>query len=124
VARDPARAGALRDVVAPFGTGFQALAWEAPRAKADLVVNATPVGRGGEGLPLPPLSPGQVVVDLLYRPATTPLTAGAREAGAGAFGGLGLLLHQAALSFELWTGLVPPIEVMSAAALAGLAETN
>ena len=46
----------------------------------------------------------------------------AREAGAAAFGGLGLLLHQAALSFELWTGAPPPLDVMSAAALGELAE--
>ncbi len=63
-----------------------------------------------------------VVIDLLYRPAITPLQAAARAAGAEAFGGLGLLLHQAALSFELWTGTPAPLEVMSAAALATLAE--
>jgi shikimate dehydrogenase len=39
-------------------------------------------------------------------------------------GGLGLLLHQAALSFELWTGQVPSIETMSAAAVAALADTE
>jgi shikimate dehydrogenase len=64
-----------------------------------------------------------VVVDLLYRPAMTPLMAAARAAGASAFGGLGLLLHQAALSFELWTGLEPPMPVMSAAALAELTDS-
>jgi shikimate 5-dehydrogenase len=37
-------------------------------------------------------------------------------------GGLGLLLHQAAISFELWTGQIPPLETMSAAAVAALAE--
>jgi shikimate dehydrogenase len=90
---------------------------------ADLVVNATPLGAAGETLPHPPLGPGVMVVDLLYRPAVTPLLAAARAAGAGAFGGLGLLLHQAALSFELWTGQEPPMPVMSAAALAELTDT-
>jgi shikimate dehydrogenase len=52
----------------------------------------------------------------------TPLLQAARTAGATAFGGLGLLLHQAALSFELWTGRMPPLALMSAAALAELAE--
>jgi len=52
----------------------------------------------------------------------TPLLDRARARGATAFGGLGLLLHQAALSFELWTGQVPPLAGMSAAALAVLAE--
>ena len=90
---------------------------EAP-AGADLVINATPVH--GDLLPLPPLHAGQVVVDLLYRPTVTPLVARAREAGASAFTGLGMLLHQAALSFELWTGQPAPLDVMSAAALAEL----
>ena len=63
-----------------------------------------------------------VVVDLLYRPAVTPLQATARAAGAVATNGLGLLLHQAGLAFERWTGQVPPLDVMSAAAVAALAE--
>jgi shikimate dehydrogenase len=88
----------------------------------DLLVNATPLGHAGESLPHPALGPGVLVVDLLYRPAVTPLLAAAREAGASAFNGLGLLLHQAALSFEMWTGQAPPMPVMSAAALAELAE--
>ncbi len=65
---------------------------------------------------------GSLVVDLLYHPAVTPLQTPARSAGAIAFGGIGLLLHQAALSFELWTGRRPPLDVMSAAALAALAD--
>jgi shikimate dehydrogenase len=95
---------------------------EATAAPADLVVNATPLGVHGEELPMPAVGSGTVVVDLLYRPSTTPMLADARSAGAAAFGGLGLLLHQAALSFELWTGQVPSLDVMSAAALAELAE--
>ncbi len=63
-----------------------------------------------------------MVVDLLYHPAVTPLQVEARAAGASVFGGIGLLLHQAALSFELWTGQQPPLEVMSAAALAAISD--
>jgi len=47
---------------------------------------------------------------------------GTGEAGAETFGGLGLLLHQAALSFELWTGTPAPLDVMSAAAVLAVAE--
>ena len=86
-------------------------------------MNATPVGADREGLPAPDLGDAKAVVDLLYRPATTPLLARARGAGVAAFGGLGLLLRQGALSFELWTGQVPPMDVMSAAAVASVAET-
>lgn len=121
--RDPARDAGLRATldgssislsVVPFGS--------ATSVHADLVVNATPIGAQGESLPVPPLGAGAVVVDLLYRPAGTPLQTLARSAGAAVFGGLGLLLHQAALSFELWTGQIPPLDVMSAAAIAALAE--
>jgi shikimate dehydrogenase len=96
---------------------------EAASEHADLVVNATPLGRAGETLPHPPFGPGVLAVDLLYRSGVTPLMAAARAAGAGAFGGLGLLLHQAALSFERWTGRDAPMPVMSAAALAELTDS-
>ena len=96
---------------------------DASGVSADLVVNATPLGADGHTAPpLPPLAPGVVVIDLLYRPSVTPLQAAARAAGAEAHGGLGLLLQQAALSFELWTGTPAPLEVMSAAAVAALTE--
>ncbi|MFN2544989.1 MAG: shikimate dehydrogenase [Actinomycetota bacterium] len=122
VARRPEQAAALEGIVGEFGTSVEVRAWDDPPViAADLVVNATPLGVSGESLPAVPIEPAQVVVDLLYRPAITPLLHRAREMGAMWFGGLGLLLHQAALSFELWTGHVPPLDVMSAAALAELA---
>lgn len=89
--------------------------------EADLVVNATPVGMAGEDL-LPEASfrSGQTVVDLIYSPPSTPFLEQARRAGADAWGGLGMLIHQAALSFSLWTGVEPPLEAMSAAAIHAL----
>ena len=88
---------------------------------AKLVVNATPLGAGGERV----LSgarwrPGQVVVDLLYDPPSTPLVEAARLAGAEGWGGLGMLVRQAAESFRLWTGRLAPINAMSAAAVHAL----
>jgi shikimate dehydrogenase len=121
--REPARAAPVADALDGFATEVEAIAFDdAAEASADLVVNATPLGAHGEGLPLPKLGPDGLFVDLLYRPAMTPGQQAARAAGAQAVGGLGLLLHQAALSFELWTGRQAPLEVMSAAAVAALAE--
>jgi shikimate dehydrogenase len=97
---------------------------DAPRVEADLIVNATPLGVHGEALPLPSLHPGVVGVDLLYRPGATPFQTGVRDAGGVALGGLGFLLQQAAISFELWTGRSAPLPVMSAAALGELAESG
>jgi shikimate dehydrogenase len=117
--RDSSRAGGIRSAVEGFSTDLAVVGLDAARAaEPDLVVNATPVGSAGEDLPLPNLGPEVLVVDLLYRPEITPLQVAARAAGAPAFGGLGLLLHQAALSFELWTARPAPLDVMSAAALA------
>jgi shikimate dehydrogenase len=99
-------------------------------ASADLVVNATPLGMGvvvsttGEPEPLPvdvaALGTGQVVIDLVYHPAVTPLLAAARGKGLRTVNGLGMLIHQAAHAFRLWTNEEPPLEAMSAAAVAGL----
>ena len=120
--RDAARVRGLRRSIEGLGTEVSVVGFdEAGSAAVDLVVNATPLGAHGEELPLPPVHADLLVVDLLYRPILTPVQTAARAAGATAFGGLGLLLHQAALSFELWTGRTPPLEVMSAAALAELA---
>jgi shikimate dehydrogenase len=122
-ARDPARAAELVAIVDGLGVTISVVPLSAAGdAPADLVVNATPLGAAGEELPTPPLGSTTVVVDLLYEPAVTPLQATAKAAGATAFGGLGLLLHQAALSFELWTGQQPPMDLMSAAALVELGE--
>ena len=128
--------GRRPDIVA----GAAALAGAAGRAgsiemvdRADLIVNATPVGMAGlvhlDGraepalpfdLPAERLGPGQMVVDLVYTPAVTPLLTSARRRGALGVNGLGMLIHQAALQIRLWTGEDPPLEAMSAAALATL----
>jgi shikimate dehydrogenase len=95
----------------------------------DLVVNATPVGMDDvveldpPALPVPAerIGAGQLVVDLVYHPLVTPLVREARARGAVAVNGIGMLVHQAAIAFRLWTGEDAPIEAMSAAVLAELA---
>lgn len=102
----------------------RALAWETATATAadyDLVVNATPVGTGsGDPLPEVEWRSGQIVVDLVYDPPSTRLVERARAHGASGWGGIGMLVHQAAASFQIWTGQDPPLETMSAAALHGI----
>ncbi len=86
---------------------------------ADLVVNATPAGMGDvadgpPGWPVDPalLGPGQLVVDLVYHPSTTPWLEAAAARGATTQNGLGMLVHQAALAVERWTGLEAPVDAM------------
>lgn len=111
-------AAALAGTAGRVGTAADA-------AGVDLVVNATPLGLAGSDRGLVPLNPvhlgkGQLVVDLVPNPAVTPLMAAARAAGAQAVGGLGMLVHQGALAFELWTGQPAPLEVMRRAAAQAL----
>jgi shikimate dehydrogenase len=120
------KARAAGDVASLAPERAATVAWDDATSVAgscDLVVNATPVGMD-DANPLPAAAWGEdhVVVDLVYRPPTTPLMAAARAAGAIAWGGLGMLIHQAAASFRIWTGQDPPLETMSAAALHALLE--
>jgi len=121
--RSPRRAEEAAALAGPRGR----VGVPADVAKVDLVVNATPLGLAGAGgdvgaLPLDPaaLRPGQLVVDLVPNPAVTPLLRAAGAAGARVAGGLGMLVHQGALAFELWTGRSAPLAVMRRAALHAL----
>lgn len=61
---------------------------------------------------------------MIYDPAETPLVAMARRGGARAAGGVGMLVHQAAHAFSLWTGEPAPTAAMAAAARAELAHRS
>ncbi len=110
---------ALRQTAPGLPVAGVSLARARPAArKCDLVIQATPVGmRPGDPSLLPPESfhKGQLVFDLIYNPATTPLLATARAAGARTANGLGMLLHQGVRAFRLWTGRKPPVAAMRAA---------
>ena len=83
---------------------------------SDLLVNATPVGMEGEAMPLPSsilLPPGILVVDTIYKVRETPLMKWAKSQERAAMNGVGMLIHQAAASFELWTGKKMPVEQIS-----------
>jgi len=122
--RDAVRARALQATLEGFTTTVEVIAFDGARGwRGDLVIDATPIGADGVGVPPEPAyAPGMMVVDLKYYPALTPLQTNARAAGAAAFGGLGLLLQQAALSFEIWSGRPAPLDVMSAAALGAIGD--
>ncbi len=86
--------------------------WPPDASGCDLIVNATPVR---DELLVEP-QPGQVVVDLAYAAdGETALVAAARAAGCEVVDGREALVRQGAKSFELWTGLRAPVDVMRAA---------
>jgi shikimate dehydrogenase len=91
--------------------------WPPDATECDLVVNATPVR---DELLVEP-RPEQAVVDLAYRADGRPtvLVAAARAGGCRlVVDGLEALVRQGAASFELWTGMTAPVEVMRSAVLA------
>lgn len=87
-----------------------------------IVVNTTAVGLHGEDpfaeLPLSPrdFSSAQTVVDMVYGERPSPLLEAATAAGAATVDGLEVLVQQGALSFEIWTGVAPDLDVMRVAA--------
>jgi len=88
-----------------------------PKGAVDLLVNATSLGlKPDDELPLNvkrfKLKQARAVYDLVYRPAETPLLHAARLAGCKTVNGLGMLLHQGAKAFEIWTGRAAPLPAM------------
>lgn len=83
-------------------------------AEVGLLVNATPIGTASDESPVPAdlLRADLAVLDLVYRPSPTRLVREALATGARAAGGAGMLLRQAAASFELWTARAAPLDVM------------
>jgi len=88
---------------------------------SDILINATSVGMHpniGQSLVAPQwLKPDLCVMDIVYDPVETKLMNDAKAAGAHVVSGVEMLLYQGAASFEIWTGVSAPIEVMRKAAL-------
>lgn len=93
-------------------------------ASADLAVNATTVGMidPGATIPVEILSVTATVFDLVYVPAETPLIAAARARGLRAANGSEMLIAQAAIAFERWTGVAGMADVMREAVAPLLAD--
>ena len=94
------------------------VAWDDPSVasltrSADVIVNATPLGRREE-MPLRPaaLPKEGAVIDLVYVKGGTPLVRKARSLGLRTADGWGVLLSQGAIAFQLWTGRTAPLEAM------------
>lgn len=90
----------------------------------DVVINTTPLGSGAHIDQTPAtqqqLSGAGYVYDLVYNPIETRLLREADQAGCKTLGGLEMLVAQAKIQFELWTGKKPSSSVMYDAARAGL----
>jgi len=117
--------------VAPdnVATGDLSADLERALAEHDVIIHGTPLGMHGHGEDqscVPPawLRPEHVVFDMVYRPMKTRLLRDAETAGCTVILGLEMLLHQAALQFECWTGCAAPTDVMRAALLEELQQAD
>ena len=117
-----ARTGSAPPVAAQLGGA----AFADALAGADLAVNATTVGMIDPGMTIDVdrLAPTATVFDLVYVPAETPLIAAARARGLRAANGAEMLIAQAAIAFERWTGVGGMDEVMRAAVAPLLADVS
>jgi shikimate dehydrogenase len=111
-ARKPERAAALAERV---GIDVGLVRFGAGVAGA-VVVNATPLGMRGETLPENVVGPASGLVDLAYGDTATPAVHQARESGLAVMDGIEFLVLQAVASFQWWTGMPAPTEVMLEAA--------
>ncbi len=126
---------AARDLVARFASvgkgsraaiGLEDEAFGAALASADLAVNATTVGMIDPGITfdIESLPDGATVFDLVYVPAETPLLAAALARGLRAANGSEMLIQQAAIAFERWTGVGGMADVMRTAVAPLLADAT
>jgi shikimate dehydrogenase len=82
---------------------------------ADCLINASPLGlRRSDPLPLPAelIRKKHLICDLVYNPQETALLNTAKKRGAKILSGLGMLLYQGVIAFEIWTGEKAPVLVM------------
>ena len=90
----------------------------------DIVINATSVGMYPHDhmqFPFAEIGPRHLVCDIVYRPLQTPLLRAAQAQGARTVDGLGMLLHQGAKAFEIWTGRAFPLPLIRTTLLTALA---
>ena len=122
LARDPARAAALRPLARALGVELVALAWGAEPADADVLVST--VTTGALDHPETVVGSAAVVFDVVYDPWPTALASAAVRAGARVVDGLELLVGQAVEQVELMTGRRPSYAVLRAAGDAALASST
>jgi shikimate dehydrogenase len=122
-------AAALAERFADLGGAIEAMALDDPAfatalGSADLAVNATTVGMVDPGMTIDVslLPDSATVFDLVYVPAETALLAAARDRGLRASNGSEMLIQQAAIAFERWTGVAGMADVMRVAVAPLLAD--
>jgi shikimate dehydrogenase len=116
---DAAKADALardiRDKTGKDATAISADSVARSAESADCLINATPLGlKKNDPLPfrMELIRKHHLICDLVYNPAETALLTAAKARGAKQLPGIGMLLYQGVIAFEIWTGAGAPVPVM------------
>ncbi|MEM2960942.1 MAG: shikimate dehydrogenase [Candidatus Bathyarchaeia archaeon] len=123
----------VNDIIEALGAGVNVRAdrlddeaLERELKDSDILINATSLGMKPNDAKTPVklelLHSNLTVFDIVYEPLETRLLREARSVGAKTVDGLSMLIHQGAASFEIWTGVKAPIEIMKKAALSKMKE--
>jgi shikimate dehydrogenase len=125
--RSQLKAKQLSEIGTKLGLKCNLIPWQMIQeyAKtANLIVNTTAVGMNNEKsvIDYHHINKDSIVYDIVYKPATTDLLENAKYAGAQVIYGYEMLLNQGARSFEIWTGLPAPVDVMKKALLGTFGE--
>lgn len=117
--RDKQRSCKLVEMATTLGLGSRAISFDFAELQqaaiaSGMIVNSTTIGLENEPSPIHSRSikKGAIVYDLVYKPVVTNLIENAREAGADVVYGYEMLIEQGAKSFEIWTGLEAPKDIM------------
>jgi shikimate dehydrogenase len=115
-ARDPVGARPAWSAI----PGARFVSWRSPQeeealADATLVVNATPIADESGPAPLASIAAGALLVDMVYGEEVTPWVRAARADRRQAWDGVGMLVHQARRSLELWLAQPVPLEPLARA---------
>lgn len=116
-----------RGLLLTFSSLDDVAALDAALTSSQLLVNATSLGMDGVSNPLPEvcnLPSGLLVADIIYQPFETPFLKRAKTEGLKVVNGLGMLLHQAAIAFELWSGTPMPTQAIWSELVEFLAEKS
>ena len=121
--RNPERGAALAEVIGQ-NTRAEAeyIPWVGPAKLpegTDILINATCVGLHPHGDECPDVDfdgvrPGMVACDVIFNPVDTPFLRACAARGARTIDGLGMLVNQGCINFELWTGVKAPRDAMYA----------
>ncbi|HIJ73981.1 MAG TPA: shikimate dehydrogenase [Candidatus Hydrogenedentes bacterium] len=129
--RTPERVAAIVDdlrakTAVAVASGHLSNALTEAMATHDVVIHGTPIGMypnaDQTGVPAALFRQGQVILDMVYRPYRTRLLREAEDAGCTTIAGVEMLVNQAVLQFETWTGVAAPAAVMRNAVVGELAK--